>query len=89
MELGWAPGAFARAPAAAPATLGRALELREKEGKRRRVPPPPRRHPVSVGRSARSAIRQDKVKNKQITTFAAAAAIALRKIIQALWGRWY
>lgn len=83
MELGWAPGAFARAPAAAPATLGRARELREKEGKRRRVPPP-RRHPVSVGRSARSAIRQDKVKNKQITTFAAAAAIALRKIIQAL-----
>lgn len=68
-------GSLSRAPAADPVALRRALALRA--GKRRRVPP-------AGSRLARSAIRQDKVKNKQITTFTAAAAIALRKIIQAL-----
>lgn len=72
-------GSLAGAPAADPATLRRAPELRA--GKRRRVPPPA---VPACSRLARSAARQDKVKNKQITTFTAAAAIALRKIIQAL-----
>lgn len=68
-----------RAPAADPATLRRAPEL-----ERANAAAPPRRQPRAWSRLARSAARQDKVKNKQITTFTAAAAIALRKIIQAL-----
>lgn len=55
-----------------------ALPIQGSAGKRRRVPP-------AAGRLARSAIRQDKVKNKQIAALAAAAAIALRKIIEARW----
>lgn len=68
-------GSLSRAPAADPAAPGRALPLGAR--KRRRVP-------RACSGLARSAIRQDKVKNKQITTFTAAATIALRKIIQAL-----
>lgn len=49
-------------------------------GERTETPP----GPPAAGRLARSAIRQDKVKNKQTAALAAAAAIALRKIIEAL-----